>query len=63
VVLVADECRIEKEAGTGAVWFPRGETITIKVDQQKQAVSFYGALNVESGSWQVKIEGIEKGLG
>lgn len=49
MVLVEDECRIEREAGTAAVWCPKGKTITIGVDQEKQAVSFYGALNVKTG--------------
>lgn len=49
MVLVEDECRIEREAGTTAVWYPKGKTITIRVDQKKEAVSFYGALNVKTG--------------
>jgi transposase len=53
VVLVADECRLEKESGTKSVWYPKGEKTSIKVDQEKEAISFYGALNVRTGDCHV----------
>lgn len=49
MVLVEDECRVEREAGTAAVWYPKVQQAVIKVDQKKQAVSFYGALNLKTG--------------
>lgn len=53
MVLVEDECRIEREAGTAAVWYPKGKQAVIKVDQQKQAVSFYGALDLKTGDCHI----------
>ena len=47
--MVEDECRIEKESGLKHIWYQKGKYPTIKVDQEKDAVSFYGALNVRSG--------------
>lgn len=59
MVLVADECRVEKEVGTKAIWYPAGHYPQIKIDRERQAVSFYGAVNVKTGqchsrqaSWQ-----------
>ena len=49
MVLVADECRIEKESGIMRVWYPKGKQPTIRVDQEREAVSFYGALDVSTG--------------
>ena len=49
MVLVEDECRIERESGTTAVWYPKGKPAIVNVDRKKQAVSFYGALNVKTG--------------
>lgn len=49
MVLVADECRVEKEVGSKAVWYPAGHYPQIKIDRDRQAVSFYGALNVKTG--------------
>lgn len=49
MVLVADECRVEKESGTIRIWFPKGKQPTIKIDQDKEAMSFYGALDVTTG--------------
>lgn len=47
--MVADECRVEKESGAMRIWFPKGKQPVIKVNQDKEAVSFYGALNVATG--------------
>lgn len=53
MVLVADECRVERESGTTLVWYPKGTKTNIKVDQEKEAISFYGALNVKTGDCHV----------
>lgn len=55
MVLVADECRVEKEVGMKAVWYPAGQYPQVRVDREREAVSFYGALNVKTGhchSWK-----------
>lgn len=49
MVLVEDECRIERESGLKSIWYQRGDYPTIRVDQKKQAQYFYGALDVKSG--------------
>lgn len=49
MVLVSDECRIQKESGIQSIWYPKGQYPEIKVEQVKQACSFYGALNVRTG--------------
>ncbi len=49
MVVVADECRIERESGVTNIWYPKGKYPDIKVEQKKEAVSFYGALNVKTG--------------
>jgi transposase len=53
VVLVEDECRIEREAGVTALWSLKGKPVVIHVDQEKEAVSFYGALNLKTGDCHV----------
>jgi len=47
--LVSDECRIQKESGITSIWYQRGKYPEIKVEQVKQALSFYGALDVKTG--------------
>lgn len=54
MVLVEDECRVEKESGTTRIWYPRGEYPIIRVNQEKDAWSFYGALNIKSGQCHVR---------
>jgi len=49
VVLVSDECRIQKESGIQSIWYPCGKYPEVKVEQVKQALSFYGALDVKTG--------------
>ena len=49
MVLVSDECRIQKESGLTSIWYPQGKYPEIKVEQVKQALSFYGALDVKTG--------------
>lgn len=53
MVLVADECRVERESGLASIWYPKGEYPTIRLDQVKEAISFYGALNVKTGECTV----------
>ncbi|MBI4999727.1 IS630 family transposase [Candidatus Gottesmanbacteria bacterium] len=47
--MVADECRIQRESGVTSIWFKKGKYPNIKVDQKREAVSFYGALNIKTG--------------
>lgn len=49
MVLVEDECRIERESGLKSIWYQKGEFPTIRVDQKKEGQSFYGALDIKSG--------------
>jgi len=55
VVLVSDECRIQKESGITSIWFPQGKYPEIKVEQVKQALSFYGALDVKTGREKISV--------
>ena len=77
MVLVADECRVKRESDLQSIWYKKGQYPTIKVDQKREAVSFYGALNIKTGQchlrdspWQrstetvqflIKLEGIYQG--
>lgn len=47
--MVEDECRLEKESEIKKIWYPRGKQPAIKVEQEKKAQSFYGAMNVKTG--------------
>ncbi len=49
MVLVEDECRIERESGLKSIWYARGQQPAIRVDQTKMGQSFYGALDVKEG--------------
>lgn len=49
MVLVADECRVERESGVMSIWYPKGKQPTIRVNQEREAVSFYGALDTATG--------------
>lgn len=49
MVLVEDECRIERESGLKSIWYEKGQFPTIRVDQKKEGTSFYGALDVKLG--------------
>lgn len=53
MVLVEDECRVKRESGLKSIWYPQGQYPDIKVDQNKEAMGFYGALNVETGKEHV----------
>ena len=48
-MLAADEARLEWEATTKAVWYPKGKQPQIKVSREKKTKSFYGALNLKGG--------------
>lgn len=47
--MVSDECRVERESGTRRIWYPKGKQPNIAVEKKKEAVSFYGALNLKTG--------------
>lgn len=49
VILVEDECRIQREANAKQVWYPKGKQPEIRVDQKREGKSYYGALNVTTG--------------
>ena len=49
MVLVSDECRVEREFGIMGIWYLKGKQPSVAVDQKKEAISFYGALNVVTG--------------
>ena len=55
MVLVEDECRIERESGLKRIWYTKGKYPDIKVEQKKEAQSFYGILNVKTGKDHVRI--------
>lgn len=50
MVLVEDECRIVRESSLKSIWYEKGQSPTIRVDQKKEGRSFYGALDIKSGS-------------
>lgn len=49
VILVEDEMRLTEESGIKPIWYERGKYPVVKVSRKKQAVNFYGALNVKTG--------------
>ena len=49
MVLVEDECKVQRESSLKSIWFGRGKQPTIRVDQKKEGQSFYGALDTKSG--------------
>lgn len=49
MVLVEDECRVQRESSIKSIWYRKGTYPTIKVDQKKEGRSFYGALDVKTG--------------
>lgn len=49
MVLVEDECRIQRESSLQSIWQQKGQQEVIKVDQKKEGTSFYGALDVKTG--------------
>lgn len=53
MVLVEDECRVQRKSGVKSIWYRKGTYPTIKVDQEKEGRSFYGALDVKTGRCHV----------
>lgn len=47
--MVADECRVQEDVDLGYIWYKRNEYPEVKTVQNKNAFSFYGALDVNSG--------------
>jgi transposase len=45
-VYAVDEVRVEHEAETRRMWLPRGRKTKLKVDREKSAQSFFGALSL-----------------
>jgi transposase len=57
-VFCADEVRVEHEAETRRMWLPAGVRTKICVDRDKEAQSWFGALNLRTGKVQLeRIEG------
>ena len=54
MVLVEDEAKVQRESDLKAIWYLQGVQPTIRVEQVKEAHSFYGALNVRSGKCHLK---------
>ena len=53
MVLVADECKVQRESGLTSIWYPRGKYPTVKQDSVREALSFYGALDLATGECTV----------
>ena len=49
VIVVEDECRIQREANVKRVWYSKGKQPEVRVEQKKEGKSYYGALNVTTG--------------
>jgi len=47
-VVVADECKIQREPNSFYRWSYRGKTPVVKVDRKKGGVSFYGGLSLKT---------------
>lgn len=54
MVLVEDECRVEYESGIQGIWHQKGKYPSIKVEQIRKAVSYYGALNLKTGKCHLR---------
>jgi len=48
-VYAADEVRIDQEAETRRAWYRQGSKTVVKVDRQRQAQSYFGLLDQNSG--------------
>lgn len=48
MVLVEDECRIQRESDLNSIWYPEGKYPEIKVEQKKEARCFYGVLDLKA---------------
>lgn len=53
-VFCADEVRVEHEAETRRMWLPAGVRTKIKVDRERAAQSYFGALNLRTGKVQLE---------
>lgn len=53
MVLVEDECRVQRESSLQSIWYQKGAQPVIKVDQKKEGRSFYGALDVTTGKCHI----------
>lgn len=49
LVLAEDEASLYLQATTTAVWAPRGQTPLVRVNPNRDKVSFYGTLNLYTG--------------
>lgn len=56
-VFAADEVRVEHEAETRRMWLPVGVRTTLRVDRERAAQSYFGALNLRTG--KVHLERID----
>jgi hypothetical protein len=53
-VFCADEVRVEHETETRRMWLPVGIRTKIKVDREKEAQSWFGALDLRTGKVQLE---------
>ena len=49
VILAEDEASLYLQATTTAVWAPQGQTPLVRVHPNRDKVSFYGSLNLQTG--------------
>lgn len=49
LIFTADECRIIWETEIRRLWLPKGKKTIIKVERKRQAQSFLGLLNIQTG--------------
>ena len=49
LILAEDEASLYLQATTTAVWAPRGQTPVVHVHPNREKVSFYGTLNLQTG--------------
>lgn len=49
LIFTADECRIIWETEIRRLWLPKGRKTIIKVERKRQAQSFLGLLNIQTG--------------
>jgi len=49
IVLAADECRIQWETEIRRAWLPTGRKTIINVEKKREAQSFLGLLNIQTG--------------
>jgi hypothetical protein len=50
VILVEDETRVQREANVKRVWYSKGKQPEVRVEQKREGKSYYGALNVTTGT-------------